>query len=407
MAFTPTIILRYLRARRGFTGVVTGFSVGGILLGVAALIVVMCVMAGFRDELIGRILNMTGHATLSSPGLTTQSAQDMAQRLTILPAVEKAQPIVQGQAMLVAQGQATGGFLRGVALEGLPRLVQENATGNLAELAKPGHIAVGEAMAQQLRSGVGDVITLLSPDGAHTVFGFVPRMVQAKIVAVFDTGSSLYDRGLVLSSLETAQSIFKLGQGVSALEIRVQDPLLIKRLVPEILQTAGADSRLITWQQSNRQFFHALQVERVTMFVILSLIILVAAFNIITGQIMLVGDKTTDIAILRTMGATRRDILRIFLYNGLLLGVLGTAGGLALGLLITLNLMEIVAFLETSLGLTVFSGDVYPLDTVPARLVWPEITAVLAMSLLLTLLASLYPAWRASRLTPVEGLKHA
>jgi lipoprotein-releasing system permease protein len=407
MAFTPTIILRYLRARRGFTGVVTGFSVGGILLGVAALIVVMCVMAGFRDELVGRILNMTGHATLSAPGLTTQSAQDMAQRLAAIPAVQAAQPLVQGQVMLVAKGQATGGFLRGVQPSHIPQLVQDNATGTLSDLAQPNRIAVGEDMARQLRSGIGDVITLLSPDGAHTVFGFVPRMVQAKIVAVFDTGSSLYDRGLVLTSLKTAQGVFKLGQGVSALEIRVQNPLAIGQVAPELVQIAGADSRIITWQQSNRQFFNALQVERVTMFVILSLIILVAAFNIITGQIMLVGDKTADIAILRTMGATRQDILRIFLYNGLLLGILGTLGGLALGLLVTLNLMEIVAFLETTFGLTVFSGDVYPLDTVPARLVWPEISAVLAMSLLLTLLASLYPAWRASRLTPVEGLKHA
>ncbi|MDD9911448.1 MAG: lipoprotein-releasing ABC transporter permease subunit [Alphaproteobacteria bacterium] len=409
MSFTASIILRYLRSRRGFTGVVTGFSVAGILLGVAALIVVMCVMAGFRDELLSRMLGMNGHATLVTSTMEDTTVNNLANQLEELPAITEAKPVIQGQVMISVRGRASGALVRGMEPSKFPSLVKGEkhiVAGGLEQLTQQRTVAIGEDMAKTLGLEVGDAMTLLSPDGAHTPFGFVPRIIQVKVGLIFDTGMQAYDGGLVLAPIPLAQSIFKLGKTVTALELRVENPIEVELIRESVLDKAGQYARLTTWQESNRQFFAALKVERVTMFIILSLIVLVAAFNIITGQIMLVGDKVADIAILRTMGATRRDIMRIFLINGLLLGGIGTFGGFISGLLIVLNLKSIVGALENFTGSKIFSGDVYPVDTIPAVLVWQDIFAVLGMSLVLTLLASFYPAWRASVQEPVEGLRH-
>lgn len=406
MNFTLSIILRYLRARRGFTRVVTGFSVGGIVLGVAALIVVMAVMAGFREELLGRILGMSGHATVVTPGLSSTNYAELEASLRAIPTVVKVEPIVQGQAMLSAKGRAGGGFVRGMNFAQIPAVIKDNIVdGALATLSQPHTVAIGEELARQLGIVAGDVVTLLSPDGAQTAIGFIPRMVQVRVGALFDTGSQIYDRALVVAPLPLAQQLFKLGLGYSGVEVMVQNPMQIS-MAKEAIQAATPLGTVVqTWEETNKPFFYALQIERMTMFIILSLIILVAAFNIITGQMMLVTDKIADIAILRTMGATRAQVLRIFLLNGLLLGLGGTALGLGLGVLIVENLTTIVGGLEAFTGTKIFAGDVYPIDTMPARLVWLDVAAVLGMSVTLTVLASFYPAWRASKLEPVEGLK--
>ncbi len=407
MQFVSGIILRYLRARRGFTGVVTGFSVMGILLGVAALIVVMCVMAGFREELIHRILGMNGHATVSIPALDVQTAQDFSTKLTNIDDVTEAYPIIQGQVMVTSHGRTAGALIRGINQLNIPKLVSDNIKeGDIENLLSPNTIAIGDDMADVFGLSEGEIITLISPDGASTIVGFIPRILKVKIGAIFNTGMHGYDKGMILMNIPLAQSLFRMGNMVSAIDVRVKDADKIKDITPSFLTVLGPIARTVTWQDSNQQFFQALQVERITMFVILSLIIIVAAFNIITGQIMLVTDKTSDIAILRTMGATRNSIMRIFLFNGMLLGAAGTLGGFLLGLIIVDNLKPIVKFIETATGSQLFSGDVYPIDTIPSRFVWSDITVIVIISLLLTLLASIYPAWRAAKQEPVEGLRN-
>ncbi len=405
MPFTLMCVLRYLYSRRGFTRVVTGFSVAGIMVGVAALMTVMSVMAGFRDELTSRILDVTGHATLSAT-FTTESAGHTRQLLEAHPNILQAIPLVQGQVMLSAQGRAGGALLRAVPASDLPQRIAERIVLGDAKLTTPRDILIGEDLARKLDIGPGSTLKILSPQGANTPFGFVPKMLDVRVRGLFDTGSQLYDSGLIIAPLKLGQLLFRQQDTIPQLEIRVHKPLDIQSIMQDVRADLPANTRVTTWQETNHAFFNALQIERMTMFIILSLIILVAAFNIITGQIMLVTDKTADIAILRTMGASRRQILRIFLLNGLFLGLFGTGTGFGLGLLLTTNLPALASGLEALTGSTVFSSDVYPIDQIPAILVWPEIIAVVLLALVLTLLASLYPAWKASHVDVVKGLHH-
>lgn len=412
--FVPLVVRRYLRSRRGFTRVVTIFSVLGILLGVAALIIVLAVMSGFRQELMGRILGVSGHATLQIEELQAPAARVLASELEKIEGVVKATPYVSGQVMVTAQGRATGAFLRGV--EGNP--LENMGRGNPGAvdvvgdgLGTENQLLVGGGLASQLGLLPGSGVTLLSPEGNRTVMGFMPRTGQFGVAGTFTVGMVQFDNALVLGRMEDVQSFLGRGEGVDALEIRLDDPQQVDRLVPQILDVADRfaqsplDVSVVPWTIANAEFFRALQVERVTMFIILSLIVVVAAFNIITGQMMLVNDKMGDIAILRTMGATQGQIRRIFLYNGLMLGGIGVAGGIGLGMLVVWRMAELVDLIKAVFGIDLFPSEVYFLSELPGRINVADMANVIGMAMVLTVLASLYPAWRASKLNPVELLR--
>lgn len=410
MSFTAQIVRRYLGSRRGFTKAVTVFSVLGIALGVAALLVVLAVMSGFRTELMNRILGVGGHATLQIAGLEARQATLLAADLLKIEGVTEVTPYVSGQVLLSSNGQATGAYVRGIAK--LPPLVQESALGVDGKLAAipEGQILLGQGLASQLGGLPGSVLTMLAPEGARTPFGFVPRALAYDVAGSFSVGMVQMDNALVLMNLADAQEFFRRGDAVDALEIRVQNPTEIEAYSPAIFRAAQAyaaapDISLQPWTLTNGEFFRALQVERVTMFIILSLIVLVAAFNIITGQMMLVNDKLADIAILRTMGATQRQVRKIFLLNGMLLGGLGTLAGVVLGVVIIFNMTAIVNFIRSAFGIDLFPSDVYFLSELPGRMSLIDTALVIGMALVLTLLASLYPAWRAAQFNPIELLR--
>ncbi|HEX2858720.1 MAG TPA: lipoprotein-releasing ABC transporter permease subunit [Alphaproteobacteria bacterium] len=405
-----TFVARYARGRRGFTRVVTACSVAGILLGVAALIIVMAVMSGFRDELIGRILGIAGHATVEVAGLTTPEATLMAADIKNLKGVTSAVPYISGQVMISANGQAGGAIIRGLNVADIPQSVRSHLLQGTADL-QPGDILIGERLAATLRVGVGSGVTLISPQGLRTLMGFVPRIETFRVGGIFKIGMVQFDSGMVLGNMADFQKFLQLDNRVSALEVRVADPEKIEPLGWKIGEVASyrAGSNMAvsvnTWQQQNVDFFRALQVERVTMFIILSLIVIVAAFTIITGQMMLVNDKLADIAILRTMGATRSHIRRIFLMNGLLLGGMGIAGGVLLGVIVVFNMTAVVGGIKAVTGIELFPADVYFLSQLPSRLDGTDMFGIVGMALFLTLLASWYPAWRAAQLDPVELLR--
>ncbi len=413
-SFSASVVARYLRSRRGFTAVVTGFSVLGIMLGVAALIIVLAVMSGFRQELMSRILGITGHATLEIAGLELPVAEVLSKNISAQPGVLSAAPYLGGQAMLSANGKATGAFVRGIRPEDIPEQLRQPGKLVMAEQTQvlaPGTVLVGQGLARTLGLVPGSGIQLISPEGARTPFGFIPRIAQLRVGGIFTVGMVQFDQGMVLANLKDLQSFLGVKDRVQAIEIRVAEPTRINSYVGPVQEAAlkvGADPMdvmVTTWENTNADFFRALQVERVTMFIILSLIVLVAAFNIITGQMMLVNDKMSDIAILRTMGATQRQVLTIFFCNGMLLGGLGTLAGLGTGMLAVWNMQGIVSFVQDLTGVNLFPGDVYFLSELPARISWSDVGAVLGVALLLTVLASLYPAWKASRLVPVTLLK--
>jgi lipoprotein-releasing system permease protein len=407
---TTTFVGRYARGRRGFTRVVTICSVTGILLGVAALIIVMAVMSGFRDELIGRILGLAGHANVEVAGLTTTEATLLAQDIRAIPGVVSAVPYITGQVMIASGGQAGGAVMRGLNPADVPATIKSHMVEGTPSLAS-NTILIGDRLAANLHVGVGQGVTVISPQGLHSLMGFIPRIQTFTVGGVFKIGMVQFDSGLVLANLADQQKFLQAGNTVSAIEVRVQHP---DKIQPIAWQIADAASRragstmgigVTTWQQQNADFFRALQIERVTMFIILSLIVVVAAFTIITGQMMLVNDKLADIAILRTMGATQTDIRRIFLANGLLLGGMGIAGGTLLGLLVVFNMTAVVNGIKALTGIELFPADVYFLSQLPSRIEPLDFCGIVGMALVLTLLASWYPAWRAAKLDPVELLR--
>lgn len=409
-SYKTLVTLRYLRSRKGFSSLVTWFSMVGIALGVAALIVVMSVMAGFRADLLDKILGMTGHISVSAPQYSETAA--LAARDMLLQnesdVVVAATPYILGQGMIISARNSSGALIRGVQLSDIPTMVANNIlTGELTSLDQGYNAIIGSDLAKRLGVGVGSEITLISPEGQRTVAGFIPRMMTLRIGAIFEVGMYQYDNGFLFTSLKTAQTFFRLKGQVSALDIYLTNPDLADATIAKVRKYTNNYTTITPWTRVNKEFFNALQVESVAMFIILTLIILVAAFNIVTSQITLVGDKKSDIAILRTFGATRLGILQIFFFNGLLIGAIGTAAGVALGIAVTANLHNIMLGLENLLGIDLFAAQIYYLKTLPTVLELQKVATIAAMSMSLTLLASLYPAWRASRLNPVEALRDA
>jgi lipoprotein-releasing system permease protein len=392
--------------------VIAIFSLVGIALGVATLIIVMSVMNGFRQELLGRILGLNGHmGVYAAEGGPMRDFDPVVTRIRGLPGVIEAAPIIEGQVLLTSEaGGASGGLARGIRPEDLRArgIIAGNIRrGSLEEFGGEDAIVIGTSLAARMRVGIGDRITLISPQGRATVVGTLPRVRAYRVVAMFNVGMNEYDSSFVFLPLEAAQIYFQMPGAATQVEVFVQDPTRVRAVNSEIRRAlADRPVRIVDWQDANSSFFNAVQVERNVMFLILTLIIIVAAFNIISSLIMLVKDKGRDIAILRTMGATRGAILRIFLLCGASVGVLGTAIGFALGLVFCLNIESIRQALQALTGTELFSPEVYFLSQLPAVVDPGEVAQVVGMGLGLSLLATLYPSWRAARLDPVEALRN-
>ncbi|MDR3423622.1 MAG: lipoprotein-releasing ABC transporter permease subunit [Alphaproteobacteria bacterium] len=416
MIFSPferLVAMRYLRARRqeGFISVITWFSLIGIALGVATLIVVMSVMNGFRQELFQRVIGLNGHMNLYAMQGPLDDYQAVLDRIKKLPDVVSVSPTVEAQALITHEGAASGAYVRGVTAEAIrdrPTIAAHIASGSLNDFGD-NEIAIGVRMAQRLDLRIGDTLTLISPVSKSTVFGSVPRLRGYKIAAIFDVGMFEYDNSFIFMPLQAAQAFFSTGSGVTSLEMFVRDPQNLQQVRSDIVAAIGPSQqpfRLLDWQQNNSSFFTALQVERNVMFLILTMIILVAAFNIISSLIMLVKDKGRDIAIMRTMGATRGMIMRIFFLNGSFIGVAGTSTGLVLGLFIARHIEGLRQIVQAVTHTDPFAPSVYFLTHMPSVVDWHDVTHVVIMALTLSFLATLYPAWRAAKLDPVEALRY-
>ncbi len=407
--FERMVAFRYLRARRkeGFISVIAGFSLLGIGLGVATLIVVMAVMNGFRQELLTRILGINGHLGVYASGPSLADYDTLAGRIRGMPGVVLAAPTVEGQVMASVRGQASGAMVRGVHPDDLlsRASMTKGIKGDVEAFRSGAGVIIGKRLAEKMGVTVGDQITLISPKGLATAFGTVPMARSFSIDGTFDVGMYEYDSSFIFMPLEAAQTYFQMKGQVTMIEVFLTNPDLVPQIGGAIMQS-DPSVRVYDWQRTNASFFNAVQVERNVMFLILTLIILVAAFNIISSLIMLVKDKGHDIAILRTMGATRGMILRIFLLTGASIGVAGTTFGLVLGVWFATHIEAIRQFIQGIVGKDLFAAEIYFLTQLPARVETDEVVTVVLIALGLSFAATLYPAWRAAKLDPVEALRY-
>ena len=409
--FEWMLSLRYLRSRRkeGFISVIAGFSFLGIMLGVATLIIVMAVMNGFRQELLDKILGLNGHLLVQPLEKPLTDWEELAERISKVPGVRLAAPIVEGQALASSPFNSSGVLVRGIRAADLTKLTSIASNlrqGSLEGFDQGQGILIGKRLADQLTLRAGDNVSLVAPKGAVTPMGTTPRIKAYKVAAVFEIGMSEYDSSFVFMPLPEAQAYFNRSGDVTAIEIYTDDPDRVQNFRRLVTDAAQRPIFMVDWRQRNATFFNALQVERNVMFLILTLIVLVAALNIISGLFMLVKDKGPDIAILRTMGATQGAIMRVFLITGAAIGVVGTILGFIVGVIVCWNIESIRRFLSWLTSTELFSPELYFLSRLPAQLDTGEVTAVVVMALTLSLLATLYPSWRAARLDPVEALRY-
>jgi lipoprotein-releasing system permease protein len=436
--FELLIAGRYLRARRkdAFISVIAGLTLAGVAIGVATLIVVMSVMSGFRAELLTKILGLNGHFSAFPIERQFTDYAEVAKGLEVVPGVTHAVAFVEGQALASGQQQSTGVSVRGMdlaSIKKLPLLYANAKQGGWEGWDTSKGVALGFRLAQKLGVGIGDSVTIINPQGATTPFGSTPNIRSYPVNIIFDLGMVEFDSFYIYMPLPSAQDYFKLYQDVlkpgaknpgldatdeqidaayerkyqaTGIEIFIQDPDDIVNMRTKLQAGAGRPLILTDWQQRNETFFSALQVERVVMFTILSMIVVVAAFNIISSLVMLVKDKGADIAVLRTMGATRGSIMRIFCMTGTAIGFAGTLIGFILGMLIAANAETLRAFVSNVIGVRIFPPEVFFLSALPSKIDPVEVTVVVCIALGLSFLATIYPAWRAARYDPVEALRY-
>jgi lipoprotein-releasing system permease protein len=406
---------RYLRAKRSQGGValISVISFFGIMIAVAVLIIVMSVMNGFRAELLGKILGFNGHVFVTGGVLDGPERDAAVRRILKVPGVIQAAPVVEAQAIAMGPNQITGAIVRGLSPKDLraTRVVAGNITsGDLRGFGQGDYggdvVVIGGRLAEQVGVKAGDTITLISPSGGATAFGGTPLQKSYVVGATFTAGMSQYDQAYVFMPLQQAQLFFGRENTVDAIEVRVADPDKAARLKAPISRAAGPAALVADWTQRDTSYWGALKVERNVMRLILMLIVAIAALNIISGLTMLVKNKGRDIAILRTIGAGQGAVLRIFFMAGATIGALGTAAGLAVGALVSVYIDPIQSFVEWVTGQAVFSSDVYFLNRLPAKVDWLEVSIIVAFSLGMSMICTLPPAWRASRLDPVEALRY-
>lgn len=401
---------RYLRARKaeGFVSVIAGFSFAGIMLGVATLIIVMSVMNGFRAELVSRILGLNGHLNVYSQTGPLDNYMSLVDSLESIKGVESVRPMIEGQVLVSVNGAANGAMVRAMSREDFatkPIISSSITQGQLTNFSGE-QVAIGTNMAQRLNLRIGDDITLLAPKGKVSPFGTIPRSRTYKVGLIFDVGMYEYNSGFIFMDLTSAQQFFRLPNQVNSIEVMAVNAEVAEDIKDDLKAAIGAAAGIYDWQESNSSFLNALAVERNVMFLILTLIIIVAAFNIISSMIMLVKDKGKDIAILRTMGATQLNMLKIFTLTGASIGFSGTIVGALIGIAFASNIESIRQFLEGLTGTELFADEIYFLSQLPAIIDWQDIGLVVGMAFVLSILATLYPAWRASRLDPVEALRY-
>jgi lipoprotein-releasing system permease protein len=408
--------LRYTRAKKRLTGrnhfisFISLISMLGIALGVAALIVVLSVMNGFQKELRTRILGVASHVQISAASgelVNWQAPLAAAQRH---PRVEAAAPFVQAQAMLSFDSLVRGAMIRGVlpaAEDKVADFARHMKSGSL-EALKEGEfgIVLGAELARALQVYAGDKVALIAPQGLVTPAAVLPRMKQFTVVGIFEVGMYEYDSGLALIHLADAQKLYRMGDAVSGVRLKVDDLFAAPRIARELLRYVDGDAYVSDWTRNHANFFRAVQIEKNMMFLILLLIVAVAAFNIVSTLVMMVQDKQPDIAILRTLGAAPGSVMAIFVVQGTLIGVIGLAMGVAGGVALALNIDVVVPALERMLGIHFLSKEVYYITDLPSDLQWPDVWVIAGVSFLLTLLATLYPSWRASRVNPAEALRY-
>ncbi|WP_292040359.1 MULTISPECIES: lipoprotein-releasing ABC transporter permease subunit [unclassified Brevundimonas] len=409
------LALRYLRAKRkeGGVALIAIISFVGIMLAVAVLISVMSIMSGFRGTLMDRILSFNGHMYVQGPVLWAEDRDAAIERIGNVPGVVSVAPLTENPAMFRAMGQATGGVVRGVRpedLSGFPYAYESLSEEARASFGKGewggDNILIGKTLAEQMGLRVGDPISLYSPTGADSAFGNLGGLEKTYIVGgIYTSGAADYDRAFVFMPLEQAQLFFGKEGVVDVIELKVAEPDKVETMIGAVARAAGQGAVVSDWRNRQAAIWGALKVERVAMSIILGMVVAIAAMNIISGIVMLVKNKTRDIAILRTIGASQSSILRIFFVSGAAIGIGGTIAGLVLGLLFCLNIGAIQHFLEALLGVQLFNADVYMLDSIPADVDPWDVTWVAVFSFLMSCLASLPPSWNASRIDPVEALR--
>lgn len=405
------LAFRYLKSRKrtGFVSVIAGFSFLGIMLGVATLIIVMSVMNGFRAELMGRVLGLNGQVGIYPAwGSLLADDSERINRLKVIDGVERVVPIVEGQVMASANDNNAGVMIRGIDPSDFavrPILTEGYQGLDFNEFSKD-DVIIGYRLARRLGVRAGDTVMLVSPNGNITAFGTIPKMKRFTVVGTFNSQMFEYDDNFMFMPIKEAQRFFKTGEQLSRLDVFTTPGANPEAVLSAAFDAAGEDAQVYDWRRTNQAFFNAIEVERNVMFLILTLIIIVAAFNMISGLIMLVRDKGRDIAILRTMGMSRGGIQRVFLLAGLTVGAVGTFAGVVIGLLFCYNIDAIKEWLEGLSGHELFSAEIYFLSHLPAKVDVMEVALVGGMSLVLALSATIYPSWKAGKTDPVEALRY-
>ena len=404
--------LRYTRAKRRnhFISFISLVSMLGIALGIAALVTVMSVMNGFEREIRSRILGVAAHVQVLAvdgaladwPGVMAEARRN--------PQVSAAAPFVAAQGLLSSGAQVRGVFVRGIVPEMEDQVADLGAhmrSGRLADL-QPGEFSImlGADLARALRVQRGDRVTLVAPQGQVTPAGLVPRLKQFRVAGIFSVGHYEYDSGLALVRMEDAQALYRMGDAASGVRLKLANLYEAPRVASEIAKSVGTDAYVTDWTQQNANYFRAIQIEKRMMFIILTLIIAVAAFNLVSTLVMVVTDKHPDIAILRTLGASPASIMKVFMVQGTLIGVIGTALGVVLGVVLSLNIDVVVPAVERAFDFQILSREVYYISELPSQLDWRDVWTVSGVALALAFVATLYPSWRAARVNPAEALRY-